>query len=363
MKVLFITAGDERLGSSRIRVYQYLPYLDQAGIKSTVVPLTGWLTGSFQRLPRRIEGLLSFFERRLSDIRFWFVVKQAGEFDLVFLQKALMPLWAQKQLVAKQKPVIIDLVDAIFHSHQLNPRNFEWVRKWALQVRWKRLRFALIHSRCVILDNPVNQQIVQKYNKNIVLIAGPIDTRRYSPRPNERDDGKVVIGWIGNPLNTTYIRPLYGVFQRLAQAYPQVVFEFIGAQPFTLPGVELRFMQWDLDTEVENLHRFDIGIMPVPDDKWSRGKGGYKLLQYMALGIPSVASPVGINSELLSQGETGFLVSTEEEWFQKLNELIVTAQLRQSMGQKARNLVASRYSFQVAAPRLITALRAAAREK
>lgn len=363
MKVLFITAGDERLGSSRIRVYQYLPYLDQAGIKSVVVPLTGWLTGSFQWLPRRIKDLLSFSERRLIDIRFWNAVKQVREFDLVFLQKALMPLGAQKQLMATQKPIIIDWVDAIFDSHQLNQGSFELVRKWMPQVRWKRLRFSLIHSRCVIVDNPINQQIVQKYNQNIMLIAGPIDTRHYSPRPSERDDGKIVIGWIGSPPNTIYLQPLYSVFQRLAQAYPQVVFEFIGAQSFELPGVELRFTQWTLETEVENLHHFDIGIMPLPDDEWSRAKGGYKLLQYMALGIPSVASPVGINSKLVSQAETGYLVSTEDEWFQKLKELVVNAQLRQSMGQKARSLAVSRYSFQVAATQLTAALQSAVSDK
>jgi len=365
-KVLFITQGSEKLASSRTRVYQYLPFLQAVGIQYKVFPILEWSPTLHAGTKQPQGNLQTFLERRLSWARQILAILTAKGYDVVFIQKVLLPPALLDVLAHMGKPYLFDLDDAIYATHQYY-RDERTLLAW-LRARWKfitrrRLRHVIGTSQCVVLENDDTKEFASQFNQNILVITGPIDITRYSPRATERGDGRVVIGWIGSPPNTIYLQPIYGVFQRLAQAYPQVVFEFIGAQPFELPGVELRFTQWTLETEVENLHRFDIGIMPVPDDEWSRGKGGYKLLQYMALGIPSVASPVGINSKLLSHGETGYLVSTEEEWFQKLEELVVNAQLRQSMGQKARDLAASRYSFQVAAPRFIAALRAAVGDK
>jgi len=118
-----------------------------------------------------------------------------------------------------------------------------------------------------------------------------------------------------------------------------------------------RQKSWSLDTEVADLQNFDIGIMPLPDNEWTRGKGGYKLLQYMAVGIPCIASPVGINMELIRDGENGFLAATEDQWYEKISLLTRDQELRKKMGMRGRDFVVKNYSFEVAAPKLISALR------
>ena len=117
-----------------------------------------------------------------------------------------------------------------------------------------------------------------------------------------------------------------------------------------------------METEVADLQSFDIGIMPLPDNEWTRGKGGYKLLQYMAVGVPCVASPVGINKELIRDGENGFLATTEEEWYEKLSLLIDNPELRREMGRRGRAYVVRNHSFEAAAPKLISALKHAIQE-
>ncbi|MCK4816159.1 glycosyltransferase family 4 protein, partial [bacterium] len=171
------------------------------------------------------------------------------------------------------------------------------------------------------------------------------------------DNDKVVIGWIGSSSTTPYLSILFPVFRRLCRTHPNAYIKLIGATPINIPDVRVKQVDWDLETEVEELQEFDIGIMPLPDNEWTRGKGGYKLLQYMAVGIPCVASPVGINKELIRDGENGFLATTEEEWYEKLSLLIENPEIRKRMGLRERDFVVKNYSFEVAAPKLISVLK------
>jgi len=131
------------------------------------------------------------------------------------------------------------------------------------------------------------------------------------------------------------------------------VIELIGAANLTVKGANIRIKEWTLDTEVKNLQNFDVGIMPLLDNEWSRGKGGYKLLQYMAVGIPCVASPVGVNAKLIREGINGYLANSEDEWYKKLEVLIKNETLRESMGKNGRKIAETQYSFEVSVPKLI----------
>jgi glycosyltransferase involved in cell wall biosynthesis len=208
----------------------------------------------------------------------------------------------------------------------------------------------------VVLENKITKQFAEQYNKNILVITGPIDTERYFLSKKGIDNDKVVIGWIGSSSTTPYLSILFPVFRRLCRTYPNVYIKLIGAAPIDIPDVRVKRVDWDIETEVKELHEFDIGIMPLPDDEWTRGKGGYKLLQYMAVGIPFVASPVGINKDLIKDGVNGFLSATEEEWYEKLSLLIENPEIREKMGLRERDFVVKNYSFEVAAPKLIFAL-------
>ncbi len=181
-----------------------------------------------------------------------------------------------------------------------------------------------------------------------------IDTSRYYLR-KEIDDDVVTIGWVGRWSSSFYLESLVNVFERIYRNFAKVIFKFVGAAPFDYPShLPIEFIPWRLETEIEDLIPFDIGIMPLADDIYAKGKCGFKLLQYMALGIPSIASPVGVNQEIITDGENGFLATSENEWFEKLSLLISNKKRRKMVGIAARETVEERYSLNNALPLLIT---------
>jgi len=169
----------------------------------------------------------------------------------------------------------------------------------------------------------------------------------------------VVIGWIGISSALVFVRLLEEVFQRLAKRYPIRV-QLItrpGKEPFVMRGVRVDVVPWSYETEVRDMGEFDIGIMPLVDDEWARGKCSLKLLQYMAMGLPSVSSRVGTNVEIIQDGQEGFLASDPEEWVEKLSRLIEDPSLRQRMGESAQREVVEKYSLEKMAPRLAGVLK------
>ena len=339
MKVLFLTIGTETIASSRTKVYQYVPYLQQAGIQCIIIPMTNATKKSKFRtwglIKRKLNSVIKYLKIALFSI----------VCDVVFIQKVLLPIWIQNLIRALNKNIIFEFDDAIWTSHQtsIHPNN---------ALRRLLLSHIISISKFVFLENNYTKEFTMQFNKNILMITGPIDCKRYFPKRGEKNKN-IVIGWIGSPPNTLYLKPVFSVFKRINKNYPDVVIELIGASNLKIEGVNLVIKEWNFDTEVENLHDFDIGIMPLPDDEWSRGKGGYKLLQYMAIGIPCIASPVGINSTLIREGINGYLASSEDEWFEKLEILIKNRILRRSMGVNGRKLIEEKYSLKVSAPKLI----------
>jgi glycosyltransferase involved in cell wall biosynthesis len=193
----------------------------------------------------------------------------------------------------------------------------------------------------------------------VVVIPTAIDAQRFCPRQAPRPDGPPIIGWIGSPSTTYYLERLLPVVRRLRQRH---AFEFkvIGAGGrFQTNGLAMTCLPWRLEREVEDVQSLDIGIYPLPDDAWALGKGGFKTIQYMSAGIPVVASPVGVNRQIIRDGENGLLASTEEEWVRALSRLLEDADLRRRLGQAGRQTVLERYSTAVHAPQLSALLQEA----
>jgi len=353
MRVLFFTLGTEILASSRTRVYQYIPYLQREGVACTVHP-----AGLDRRLALSAQGVSGWklswvqgWERLEKAVRIALFFCRASFYDVVFVQKVLLPISLQKLLIALNSRVVFDFDDAIYVSHQVQ-RSF-----WPAETNRHWFEHMVSISRWVVLENQYTAAHVRPLNERIVQITGPIEVHRYVSRLSASQGNRVILGWIGTPSNTVYLEELRGTLERLGQQYPQVSLLLVGASPFRLENMPVEIRPWSLATEVADLQQFDIGLMPLPDDEWSRGKGGYKLLQYMATGIPSVASPVGIVSEMIADGEEGFLASTPDEWFEKLNCLIENRCLRAQMGHNGRKVAEERYSFEVAVSRLLPVLR------
>jgi glycosyltransferase involved in cell wall biosynthesis len=346
MKVLFLTLGPEIIASSRTRVYQYLPHLRGAGWETRVLayssaaplrlrlPLGRAVASRWAKLLWRLDAVYQALQVRHFE-------RWTAWADVLFIQKALLPLGTQKRLRRLGKPMVFDFDDALYADRQ----NYDAIR----------FDHQLCQSDLVVLENEHAQQYAESLGCRTLRITGPIDTDRYTPSTRLPGD-KATLGWIGSETTLPHLAHIAGALARVGAQCPEVKLKVVGAGQVPDVGLPTIFTPWRLADEVNQLQSFDIGLMPLPDDEWTRGKGGYKLLQYMACGLPCVASPVGINSALIAEGENGFLARTDDEWVQKLMALICQPDLRRQMGQAGRRRAEAEYSFQAATPRLVQAV-------
>lgn len=354
MKILFFTAGPELLASSRTRVYQYMPFLAQRGIKAKVINYVSE-SRARQNLQLIKLGLTDKIIDKIYGI--WQSLKVlalAKFYDVVVIQKVLLPIFKIDLLKLLNANIIFDFDDAIYLADILK------TEKHLLREGFFKNRFdhTINVSKHIIVENNYNKAYVDNINPNTTTIIGPIDTNRYVPARSIEGSvgdgkGKIVIGWIGSPDTTKYLRRLDKVFMVLAQKFKGLEIMLIGASLYTIEGVNATFREWGLAKEVGYLQSFDIGIMPLDDDEWTRGKGGYKLLQYMAVGIPCVASPVEVNKDIIEDEVTGFLANSNDEWIDKLSRLLTDRNLREQMGKKGRLRAEKFFSYEANLPKFL----------
>jgi glycosyltransferase involved in cell wall biosynthesis len=260
----------------------------------------------------------------------------------VFLQKVVPPQSVMHQLSAGGAAVVYDFDDAVFTSKGDRPSRDERLFR-------ERLETCLGACDLVITCSRFNREYAARHARCVEELLTPIDVQRYRPRPAV--ERPLTIGWVGSPSTTLYLRGALPMLHRVAGARPDVRFSFLGAEPFPLVGLPAAFQPWEYDSELEHLAAFDIGIMPLRPSPYVNGKAGYKLLQYMALGLPSVASPDGVNGEIVHDGVTGFLAGDAETWHARLLALIDDGPLRARMGAEARAAVERCYSVEALFPR------------
>jgi len=251
------------------------------------------------------------------------------------------------------KSLIFDFDDAIFAT---SPH-----RKKTLAEKFTDPnRVARVIAKCdtIIAGNAYLADYALSYNNNVVIIPTSIDLDRYPVKRiiNKKPGEPYVIGWIGMPGSLPYLNILKPVFQELAFRY-EILVRIIGGQNYNCPGARVEHLPWSLQDEVSQILTFDIGVMPLTENEEARGKCGLKLLQYMAAGIPAVASPVSANKEIVTDGVNGYLADSLEDWMERLSILIRSTQLRQVMGSHGRETVAGRFSIQANLPSLIDVLR------
>jgi glycosyltransferase involved in cell wall biosynthesis len=334
MRVLVLTFGDNTVASSRTRIFQYTPYLKEYGITFNIIVC-------FKK-----SDSIFFLNKYLRLLYFLFL---SLFYKTVVIQKVLIPPIMVNILRKFHKKIIYDFDDAMYTTQD------------DLKADKSEYYFKHIVSNCdlVILENENAKNYVSSLCQNILLITGPIETERYcNSKEKQKNLNTITLGWIGSPSTTLYLEQMADVFDFLTLKYPNLTVKIIGADLGILSFREaswLKISDWDLDTEVEELMEFDIGIMPLQNNEWAKGKGGYKLLQYMSIGIPSVASPVGINCDLIRDGVNGYLALTNDEWKQKLSMLIESEALRIDMGGNSRKIAVDEYSFYQARVKLADA--------
>jgi len=340
MKILFLTQYSSLGASSRYRIYQYLDYLEHKGIKTEVSPLLteDYLKNIYKgKRISRLFILKKFAERLL-------IILGARKYDLVVIQKELFPYvppFFELLLKKINKNIIIDYDDAIFVKYEDNP----FLRKKIPTI----LRLA----KAITVGNQYLANYASKFNDNIKIIPTVIDLKKYYPKKNYSINTKrIIIGWIGTPITQKYLYLVEEPLKMLASKYVFVL-RVIGCSAISLDRVKIQRREWDIQTEATEISKFDIGIMPLNNDSFSKGKCGLKLIQYMACGVPSVASPVGANKSIIQNGVNGFLANTKEEWVEKIELLINNQNLRETIGKNAINTIIKKYSLQQTAPNLI----------
>lgn len=356
MKILFLVAYSELGASSRIKVYQFLPLLNKKGINcKTICFMPSFLyrlrlaSASNNKLLLWFYFLVYIFKL----IKSVEAILIATQYDAVYIQEPLFPFGLEKVLKLVNKNIVFLFTDAVFLGGRKSDSFIERLRAHTLAVYWKRT--ARIAKYCLV-ENEYNKSAVIKFCPNVEKIAGPMDLDVYFLRNDlsyKKENNKIVVGWMGSYFTTKYLYNIKDVFLELSKKY-DIIFRLVGAKKdFQINGVCFENIDFKLSKEIEWLSTFDIGIMPLTDDDWTRGKGGYKLLQYMSMGIPAVASPVGINKEITEDGVNGFLASSKEEWVSKLSLLIENSDLRKKLGKNARITIEQKYSLKIALEKLL----------
>ena len=342
-----------RVGGQRYRIEQWAPHLAQHRVELTFSPFLSdrgldVLYESGRSARKAIETLRGYARRTLE------LAAGAGEDVLyVFREAALLgPAWLER-LHARRRPIVYDFDDAIYLA-DASPSN-AWVR--ALKPSDKPQALCRL-ARHVIAGNEVLARFASSHADRVTVVPSTVDTDEYrmEPRPpNERP----VIGWTGSLTTLPHLAALAPALRRLREIAP---FELrVVGGCLEIPGVDVRCLPWRAETEVDDLRPIDVGVMPLPDDEWSRGKCGMKALQYMALGIPAVVSPVGANATIVAHGANGLHARSEDEWVEALARLLRDAALRAQLGRAARRTVEQCYSARVQAPRVAAVVHEAAR--
>ncbi|MEO8433462.1 MAG: glycosyltransferase family 4 protein [Pyrinomonadaceae bacterium] len=331
----------------RFRLEQWEPLLQQRGVEITYAPFEDdelhavlYQAGSTRQKLRLVARA---FQRRLS------LLRSVRDYDLVYVFREaslLGPPVFERLIHRTGVPLIFDFDDAIFVPY-VSPANpyLSWLKQASKTRTICRL------ASHVMAGNFYLAEYAGAVNSHVTIVPTTIDTEKYYLSEQRKTAEPPVIVWSGSFSTVQHLDTLRKVLQRLAKQ-ENFRLRVIGTPNYKLEGVEVESMSWRAQTEVQDLGTADIGIMPLPDDRWSKGKCGLKALQYMALGIPTICSPVGVNSEIIQDGQNGMIACTEDEWIARFTQLLRSPELRNTLGQAGRKTVETKYSAVVQAPRV-----------
>ena len=330
MKIIFLTHFSDQ--GHRFRVEQYFPYLIAHQVEPKWQPLSG-----------------SWKERLI-------LYRELPSFDVVCIQRRLLPPFEFYWIRKKSKKVLFDLDDAIMYRSSSSPHPHSLSRR--LKFRWM-----VKGSDVVTVGNPFLKNEVLRVDraKKVFVIPTSIDMNLYPQRKEISHRQEIVLGWIGTKANLKYLKRLESVFETIRQRFPQVKLKIVSNDFYDSSSLPLIKKPWKLEDENRDLISFDIGLMPLSDDPWSKGKCGLKIIQYLSVGVPVVCTPVGINSDIVKDGENGFWAMNHQEWVDRLSILIQNPELRYQMGLKGIETVEKEYSLTVTSEKFYQVLQSLVR--
>jgi glycosyltransferase involved in cell wall biosynthesis len=342
--------------SQRFRMEQWEPLLRRRGVEVTFRPFESDALHAVLYKPgmagQKLRHVARAFARRASELR------EVRRFDAVYVlrEMALLgPPLFERWVARCGVPFVFDFDDAVFVPY-VSPAN-GYLSYLKFPGKTRTICRLAAH---VMAGNPYLADYARQVNGRVTVVPTTIDTAKYTVEEREASDPPV-IGWSGSFSTAQHLDTLRPALRRLARK-ERFRLRVIGAPGYRVEGVDVEALPWRPETEVEDLRRIDIGVMPLPDEPWSRGKCGLKALQYMALAVPTVCSPVGVNAEIIGDGENGYIASTEDEWVGKLSRLLRSADERRRLGRAGRATVEARYSAEGQAPRVFQIIESVVRE-
>ncbi|MCS7028276.1 MAG: glycosyltransferase family 4 protein [Bacteroidia bacterium] len=343
-KMLVICPYPERVApSQRLKYEQYFDYFRQNGYEITVSP---FMTMKFWNivykkgnLHKKVFWTIVGYLKRIRDLL------RIRKYDIVFVTLWVTPIGPpimERLFALLAKSLVYDIDDLIFLGHS------SAANKIIAWMKGKRKMIVLMkHADHVITCTPVLDRFVRQYNPNTTDISSTINTDTYIPVNPYNNEKTLVLGWSGSHSTAKYLHLLTPVLQKLKQTHSFKLL-VMGDENFKMEGLEIEALAWSEDKEIPTLQRMDIGLYPLPDEPWVYGKSGLKALQYMALGIPTVAQKLGpdhANHRVIEHGVSGFLADTHEEWLHYLTLLMDNPDLRKKIGTAARERVVKYYSI------------------
>jgi glycosyltransferase involved in cell wall biosynthesis len=342
LRFLGLSLYGPQAASHRVRLSQFQPGLAAAGIDLQIQSLLNdaYLQHRFTGRRPSLRGLLTAYGQRLQALR------EADHFDLAIVYAELLPLlpaWLERQLL--QIPFIYDCDDAFFLKYRSGRLR---LLQPLLGAKTDRLMAAAL---AVTAGNTGLAAHARRFNSNVTVLPSVVDTDQFrpaAPPPADRSGGPFTVGWIGSPSTAPFLQLLVEPLQRLARERPVRLLVVGGPAP-AIAGVEVIEQPWSLEQEVPLIQQFDVGVMPLPDTPWTRGKCAYKLIQCLACAVPVVASPVGANADVVTPA-CGLLADSSGQWLKAFRTLAADPALRQRLGAGGRRWVEERYSLRSALP-------------
>lgn len=333
----------DRSPNQRFRIEQYISHLEQNGFSCELSNLldapsdkTFYSSGA---VLKKMMILIKSILKRKKDL------SRLHEFSLVFLvRQSLLTrgTWFERQVKKRKIPIIYDFDDAIWLNDVSSANKaFGWLKDPS------KIEKSIALSTLVFAGNEYLANYARQFNEFVRVIPTTIDTDEYQPVVTSKQP-KLIIGWSGSITTIKHFEYALPFLKKIKKDFgDRIEIRVIGDAAYRNEELGIIGQAWKKETEVSDLCAFDIGIMPLPDDRWANGKCGLKGLQYMALGIPTIMSPVGVNSSIIQNGENGFLASEESEWIDCLKKLLTNEELRIKVGIKARQTVEQKYSTRV----------------
>lgn len=335
-----------------MRFEQFMPALERFGVEIKIAPLLqdNYIARLYSKQPKAWGQVLAGYFLR------FLLLFRIPSFDLLWIEKELfpdLPAWFECLLNLFGIRYVVDYDDAIFHNYDLS------TNPWRRLLN-KKIDRVMRHSVLVVCGNAYLANRAKGAGATQVqIIPTVIDLDRYSVK-RKALCSPLRIGWVGSAATVKYLDIVLPALLTMSKELP-IQLRVIGAD-VTVPGLDTVCTPWTEQSEVEQIQEFDIGIMPLLDSPWERGKCGYKLIQYMACGLPVVASPVGVNKQIVQDGVSGYLANTADEWVAAFRKLLTDEDLRLRFGRSGRVRVENEFCLQVTAPKLAQLMLEAARK-